>query len=121
MQGSNCVLSASTIEGDTVKNSQGEELGNIKEIMICTDTNEVQYYVLSFGGILGMGDKLFAIPPEAMTCDTNEECFVLNVDKETLENAEGFDKDNWPNFADAKFRDQIYGYYGYEYNSRKAA
>lgn len=116
-----CVLSASSIEGDNVQNQAGEDLGTIKDIMICTKSNEVQYYVLSFGGILGMGDKLFAIPPEAMEVNTEKECFVLNISKEKLENAEGFDKDNWPNFADPSFRDNLYSYYGYETNQRRAA
>ena len=115
----NCVLSASTIEGNDVKNRQGEKLGTIKDIMICTTDNDVQYYVLSFGGFMGLGDKLFAIPPEAMECDTKNECFILNISKEQLEDAEGFDKDNWPNMSDPQFRDRIYGYYGYEY--RQAA
>lgn len=119
MKYSDCVLSASSINGDDVKNAQGESLGEIKDIMICTDTNEVQYYVLSFGGILGMGDKLFAIPPEAMSCNTEDECFVLNVDKETLENAEGFDKDNWPNMADPSFKTNLYSHYGI--NQKRAA
>lgn len=106
------VLSASSLDSNTVKNAQGEDLGNIKDIMIDTADNSIAYYVLSFGGILGMGDKLFAIPSEALTLDTNEECFRLNVPKEKLENAEGFDKDNWPNFADQSFRNSIDNYYG---------
>lgn len=115
-----CVLSASSIEGDTVKNRQGEDLGNIKDIMICTDTNEVEYYVLSFGGILGMGDKLFAIPPEALEVNTNDNCFVCNIDKDRLENAEGFDKNNWPDFADPSFKQDLYNYYGYQPKRRAA-
>jgi sporulation protein YlmC with PRC-barrel domain len=116
MKLNNIVLSASSLEGDKVKNTLGEDLGDIKDIMIDTETGQVQYYVLSFGGFLGMGDKLFAIPPQAISVDTEEKCVVLNVSKEQLENAPGFDKDNWPNMADASFRDQIYGHYGYEYH-----
>jgi hypothetical protein len=40
---------------------------------------------------------------------------VLNVDKNRLENAPGFDKNNWPDMADTTFRDEVYGHYGYEY------
>ena len=119
MKYNNPVLSASTLEKDSVKNMQGEDLGEIKEIMIDTEGGQVQYYVLSFGGFLGMGDKLFAVPPQAISVDTEQKCVVLNVEKDLLKEAPGFDKDNWPNMADSTFRDKIYGHYGYEY--RKAA
>lgn len=109
------VLSASTLMGDDVKNAQGENLGDIKDVMIDTDSGKVAYYVLSFGGFMGMGDKLFAIPPQATRVDTEKKCLVLNVDKDRLENAPGFDKDSWPDMADPAFRDRIYGYYGYEH------
>jgi sporulation protein YlmC with PRC-barrel domain len=115
MKFNNVVLSASSLEDDKVKNAQGEDLGNVKDIMINTERGQVQYYVLSFGGILGMGDKLFAIPPQAIAVDTQEECLILNVDKDKLENAPGFDKDNWPNMAEEAFRDEIYAHCGYEY------
>lgn len=107
------LLSASTLQGDKVKNAQGEDLGDVKDIMINTETGQVQYYVLSFGGFLGMGDKFFAIPPQAIQVDTANECLVLNVTKEQLENAPGFDKDNWPNMGDETFRSQVYTHYGY--------
>lgn len=106
------VLSASSLEGDQVKNRQGEDLGKIKEIMIDTETHNVAYYVLSFGGVMGMGDDLFAVPPEAIRVDTADQCFTLNVDKEQLKKAEGFDKDHWPDMADPKFRSNIYQQYG---------
>ena len=109
------ILSASSLNSDIVKNAQGENLGDIKDIMIDTENGQVQYYVLSFGGFMGLGDKLFAIPPQAIRVDTEDECVVLNATKEQLENAPGFDKDNWPNMADEALRSQIYGHYGYEY------
>lgn len=115
MKFNNIVLSASSLEGDKVKNAKGEDLDNVKDIMINTERGQVQYYVLSFGGILGMGNKLFAIPPEAIAVDTNEECLILNVEKDKLDNAPGFDQDDWPNMADETFRNEIYGHYGYEY------
>jgi hypothetical protein len=59
-----------------------------------------------------MGNKLFAVPLQAMQLDTEEECFVLNESKERLKNAPGFDKDNWPRTPDASFRQQVGTYYG---------
>jgi sporulation protein YlmC with PRC-barrel domain len=105
------VMSASSLSGDAVRNEQGEDLGKISEIMLDVSSGRVAYAVLSFGGFLGMGDKLFAVPWNALTLDEDEKCFILDVDKQTLENAPGFDKDNWPDMADTNWRRQIYNYY----------
>lgn len=122
------LMAASSLDGDEVKNAQGESLGHVKDIMIDVEAHRIAYYVLSFGGILGMGDKLFAIPPEAMKLvDDKKEFryndkkdFILNIDKERLEKAEGFDKDKWPNMADSAFRNKVYEYYGYSNKSYAA-
>lgn len=97
--------------GNNVVNSEHEDLGSIEEIVIDKTNGRVSYAVLSFGGFLGMGDKLFAIPWEALTLDKEDDTFVLDVDKKTLENAKGFDKDNWPNIADANWETEVYEYY----------
>lgn len=109
------VLSASSLMTDKVVDPVGETLGDIKELMIDLQDGRIAYAVLSFGGILGLGDKLFAIPWEALTLDTDRKVFVLNVDKETLEQAPGFDKDNWPDNAmyEAGWLNDVYDYYGY--------
>jgi sporulation protein YlmC with PRC-barrel domain len=108
------VLSASTLKGDKVVNLQGESLGDIQEIMIDLERGRVAYAVLSFGGFLGLGDKLFAIPWEALTIDTAEKRIVLNIDKELLKRAPGFDKDHWPNMTDPAWGAELYTYYGYK-------
>lgn len=107
------VLSATTMIGDSVTNRSGEDLGKIEELMIDLGRGSVAYAVLSFGGVLGMGDKLFAIPFQALKLDADHECFVLDVDKEKLKNAPGFDKDHWPSTADRTWGSQIHSYYGY--------
>lgn len=90
------VLSADTMIGDDVKNPDGEDLGNVEALMIDVNRGRIVYAVLSFGGFLGIGDKLFAIPWESLTLDRENECFILDVDEDTLEDAPGFDKDDWP-------------------------
>lgn len=108
------VLSAGTLTGDRVRNPAGEDLGKIEEIMIDVQTGRVAYAVLSFGGFLGIGDKLFAVPWQALTLNEADHEFVMNVDKATLENAPGFDKDNWPDMADPNWGSQVYSHYGYK-------
>lgn len=111
-------LSATSLIGDEVMNTKGEHLGEIEELMIDLHTGEVAYAVLSFGGILGVGDKLFAVPWGALALDLDEQKFVLDVDKQFLQNAPGFDKKNWPDFASPQFREKHYDYYEVKLASR---
>lgn len=104
-------LSASSLSGNDVKNPQGEQLGSIKDLMINLHDGSVAYAVLSFGGFLGMGDKLFAIPWDSISVDQENKCCVLNVPKERLENAPGFDKDHWPKSGDTAYLTKVYEHY----------
>jgi sporulation protein YlmC with PRC-barrel domain len=106
------VLSASTLVGDKVVSEDNEPLGSIEELMIDLDRGCIAYAVLSFGGILGLGDKLFAIPWNALRVDAVEKRVILNVKKDKLEKAPGFDKDHWPNMASLEWSTEIYSYYG---------
>lgn len=106
------VLSSSTLSGEEVVNRAGENLGDIKDLMIDVQSGRVTYAVLEFGGFIGMGSKLFAVPLSAMDLDTDNKRFILDQSKERLENAPGFDKDNWPDFADEKWNESIHSYYG---------
>lgn len=106
-------LSASTVKGDKVVNSAGEDLGKIEELMIDLTEGRVAYAVLSFGGFLGIGNKLFAIPWKALTLRPHEHAFILDIPKEVLEKAEGFDKDHWP-ATNREWISTMYSYYGYQ-------
>ncbi|MEO8432098.1 MAG: PRC-barrel domain-containing protein [Acidobacteriota bacterium] len=107
-------LSATTLIGDAVVNRKGEDLGKVEDFMIEPEQGQVSYAVLSFGGFLGMGDKLFAVPMKAMKLSREEKRFVLDIDKEKLKNAPGFDKDNWPDLNDRTYGTKVYTYYGYQ-------
>jgi sporulation protein YlmC with PRC-barrel domain len=107
-------LSSSSITGTDVVNPQGENLGHIEDLMIDLDTGRISYAVLSFGGIFGIGNKLFAVPLESLTINTEDENFVMDIDKERLEDAPGFDKDNWPETNNNTFRTEVYTYYNVE-------
>lgn len=111
MNTSPTILSASTLTGDDVVNPQGENLGDIKDFMLDTTSGKIAYVVVAFGGILGMGDKYFAVPWSAFSVDGAKKNVVLNIPQERLKNAPGFNKDHWPNFADAAFGESIRSYY----------
>ena len=108
------LMGANTLIGNDVHNHKDEDLGDIKEIMLDMQSGKVAYAVLSFGGILSLGEKLFALPWAALTLDTENNRFVLKVGKETLKDVPGFDKNNWPNMADASWTKKIHSYYGVE-------
>ena len=106
------LMGADTLIGDSVVNAADEDLGDIKEIMLDMQTGQVAYAVLSFGGFLGLGDKLFAVPWQALHLDTVNKRFVLDIDKDRMQNAPGFDKDAWPDMADARWAQHIHSFYG---------
>jgi sporulation protein YlmC with PRC-barrel domain len=106
------LMGADTLNGNDVYNQKDEDLGDIKEIMLNMRTGRISYAVLSYGGFLSLGEKLFAVPWEALKLDTKNKRFVLNVDKDRLESAPGFDKDHWPNMADTAWAKGIHSYYG---------
>ena len=105
-------MSASTLIGNGVRNRQDEDLGRVEDLMMDLETGRVAYAVLSYGGFLGVGNKLFAVPWSALTLDSTRHVFVLDVSKERLEEAPGFDKDHWPDVRDPEARERIFGFYG---------
>jgi sporulation protein YlmC with PRC-barrel domain len=106
------VMGASTLSGDAVVDRNGESLGEIKEIMVDVPTGRVAYAVLSFGGFLGIADKLFAVPWSALTLDSENRQFILDVDRDRLKDAPGFDKDHWPSMAQPTWASTVYKFYG---------
>ena len=105
------VLSTAAVIGDSVVNRAGESLGKIEEIMLDLEKGRVAYAILSFPG---MGDKLFAVPFEALKLDATREHFTLDVDKDKLRNAPGCDKNHPPQASDRTWGAEVYKFYGYK-------
>jgi sporulation protein YlmC with PRC-barrel domain len=110
------LMGADTLIGDSVVNGREEDLGDIREIMLDMNSGQVAYAVLAFGGFLGMGEKLFAVPWQALHLDTVHHRFVLNVEKERLKTAPGFNKEAWPDMSDITWANQIHTFYGTDPN-----
>jgi sporulation protein YlmC with PRC-barrel domain len=108
------IMAATEIIGRTVTNSRGEKLGRIEDIVIDGPRGQVAYAVLSFGGFLGVGDRLCAIPWDVLVEDPHSGCLLLDVDKDRLRKAPGFDKHHWPDMADDAWASEVYEYYGVE-------
>jgi sporulation protein YlmC with PRC-barrel domain len=107
------MMRSSTIVGSAVRNLKGDDLGKIHELVLDIVTGRIAYAVLAYGGFLGMGDKLFAIPWEALMKRSDERQFLLDLDENTLKTAPGFDKDHYPASADANWLSNVYTHYGY--------
>lgn len=114
VKGAFTIIVRKSILGAKVINAQREDLGTIEDIVLDARDNRIAYAILSFGGFLGLGDKHFAIPWEALSFDLQEKVALLNIDKDRLGNAPGFEKENWPDMADPSWGSQIYRHYGYE-------
>lgn len=104
---------ASQLVGMSVHNTEGEKIGSIHDVVINMDNGQVSYAALGFGGVLGFGEKLFAVPFSSLKFDhnTNDTYFVLNMSKEKLKAAPGFDKSHWPDLADPNWAQDIDNYY----------
>jgi sporulation protein YlmC with PRC-barrel domain len=107
------VISAGTLLGCNVRNSAGETVGKLEEIMLDIPTGRIAYAILSLGGCSGGGMKLFAVPWPSVTFDLAGQCFVVHVEKEKLHGAPWFDEDEWPNMADPQWASEVFGYYGH--------
>ncbi len=108
---------ASEMIGEEVVNHKGEKLGKISEFAVDADRGKVAYAVLETGGVLGIGEKYHAIPWKAINYrpdvdkKANDEKFVMRVEKDRIKQAEGFDKDHWPNMADQQWARSLHSYY----------
>lgn len=108
----NQLRSASTLSDTIVENKAGEKIGHIKDLMMDTDTGQVAYAVLQVNtGFLNLGSKLFAIPMQTLVFGNGDEPIVMDISRETLEKAPGFDKDNWPSGPQSDFIDSVYDFY----------
>lgn len=106
------MVRASTLIGHSLVNSKQESVGSVHDIVMDGKTGKVRYVVVTYGGFLGIGNKLFAVPYEALQVttrpnDSRKHQLVLDVTKEQMEGAVGFDEDNWPDFYDLQFQNDL--------------
>ena len=102
---------ATALLNDRVRNNAGEDVGKVEDIVLDPDTGTIRYAILSFGVVPGMGERLFAIPWTLLGVSPSSDYTVLNIDKGRLEQAPGFNRNNWPDMADLVWQRQIHDYY----------
>jgi len=107
------LIASNKVEGTAVYNRAGEKLGSIYNFMVDKVSGEVEYAVLQFGGFLGLGGDYYPLPWDVLTYESQQGGYVVDLDKEVLENAPHFSNDE-PAF-DRSYGEQVYGYYGLSY------
>jgi sporulation protein YlmC with PRC-barrel domain len=110
MRGSN--VRASQLIGMSIQNPQGKNVGQINDLVVDTMTGKIRYAAVTYGGFLGIGNKMFAVPFEAFKTkvdpnDNDETVLMLDVTQQQLEGSVGFDESSWPDFADVKFTTEL--------------
>jgi sporulation protein YlmC with PRC-barrel domain len=115
------VLKATDLIGMKVEGTDGKNLGKILDLVIDPVDASIDYAVLDFGGVLGIGDKYFAVPWDALTWTEDKKKITLDVTKKDLKQAPGFDKNNWPDLSDRGESVVIYEFYGVPVPSGEAS
>jgi sporulation protein YlmC with PRC-barrel domain len=102
---------ATKIIGSTLRDASGRRIGQIKELVLDSRRGDIAYAVVSFGGVLGVGKKLHAIPWQALQTANDGSYYVLHADRETINLAPGFDKAKWPDMTDPKWTGEVDRYW----------
>lgn len=108
------LIASNKVEGTSVFDAQGEKLGTIYNFMVNKDSGQVEYAVLQFGGLFGLGADYYPLPWEKLSYDLDEGGYVVDIDKEALEDAPRYGGDTEPAY-DRAYGEQVYGYYGLTY------
>ena len=101
-----------TLVGYAVYNHRGEEVGDIKDVLLEVRSGKVAYALLSFRAIVGLGEKVFPVPWRALTFDGENRRFLLKIDKHRLADAPGYHKTRSSHITDPAWVRDIDSFYG---------
>lgn len=103
------IQAANDIKGFTIQNTQGEELGEVSELLVDVEKGKVGYVVISSGGVLGVGGENYIVPFNALTFDQQQNALTLDMQKDQLREAPEGDV---AQALDREQGQQIHQYYG---------
>ena len=112
VQETGTLIASDKVQGTSVFNAEGENLGAIHDLMIDKPTGKVAYAIMSFGGFLGMGNQYHPLPWSILKYDTGAGGYVVNLDKQQLEGAPAYEEDTSPAWGDRAYETKIHDYYG---------
>ena len=108
------VQKASKVIGLTVKNRQDQKLGTVDNMLVDVQSGRIVAVVVSTGGFLGIGNELSAVPPTALSFNTERDTLQLDATKDSLNAAPHFQSSKWPDFAEPMYSHSVYHAYNVE-------
>lgn len=108
------LIASNKVEGTAVYDRDGEKLGSIYNFMVDKRSGNVEYAVLQFGGLFGLGSDYYPLPWDKLNYDTDQGGYVVDLDREILEGAPKYAQDQEPEW-DRDYNERVYGYYGLTY------
>jgi len=105
------IVDAEKLIGCKVENLQGESLGKIETLIVDLREGRVTAAILSFGGFLGLGEKLYPVPLGSITFKPEDERCVMDMDKEALKRAPAYSRGEWPDWSDREWIGRVYQHY----------
>ena len=108
------LIASNKVEGTGVYNRAGEKLGTVSHFMVGKRNGRVEYAVMSFGGLFGLGERHHPLPWDVLTYDTDKGGYVVDLDKNILEAAPWYDRGQEPAW-DRAYGTRVYDYYGVTY------
>jgi sporulation protein YlmC with PRC-barrel domain len=106
------LIGADQVQGTTVYNPRGDNLGSVEDVMIDKVSGRIAYAVVGFGGFLGIGNRHYPLPWEKLTYDPSMGGYVVDLDKSTLEGAPSYADDEAVAWNDRAWDERVYDYYG---------
>ncbi|WP_017729925.1 PRC-barrel domain-containing protein [Nafulsella turpanensis] len=108
------IFSFKNFENRSILDRDGDKLGEVHDVVLNIQTGEIAYVLLASGGFLGIGEKYFPVPYEALRYHAGDETYRMNISKDKLEQAPSIEIGDWPNRPDRKQVEEVYTYYGYQ-------
>ncbi len=106
----NAIL-ASRVTGTKVRDATGADVGEVKDVVLDKTSNNIMFAVVSFGGVLGIGEKYHAIPWKELDYDPSRSCYVISWTKEQLKAAPSDSLNDLTGQNVSQYRDRAYDYY----------
>ena len=100
-----------TLPGDPVVNREGVELGVLEHVMLDVQGGRIAYAVVARGGVLGIGERLYAVPWQLVRRDAASCCFVVDIAPEALDAAPSFERRQWP-VMDSDWSERVHAHFG---------
>lgn len=106
------MLVLSQIDNYNLVNNNGDDVGEIGQVLIDLHQGAIAYAIADIGGFLGIGENQIAVPWSQLQLDETQEAFVLPVDQQTLQDAPTFDNNMLDNGVfQPGWNDQIDSYW----------